>query len=46
MNIQELIQKLDIKAMDRVYFNDANLNHVKLYLAQKSVEIFARNFYF
>lgn len=39
MNIQELIQKLDIKAMDRVYFNDANLNHVKLYRAQKSVEI-------
>ncbi|MHB8097950.1 MAG: PolC-type DNA polymerase III N-terminal domain-containing protein, partial [Erysipelotrichaceae bacterium] len=39
MNIQDLIQKLDIKALDRVYFNNASLNYVKLYRAQKSVEI-------
>ncbi|NTW90693.1 MAG: hypothetical protein HGA35_01965 [Erysipelotrichaceae bacterium] len=39
MNIQDLIQKLNIKAIDRVYFNNANLNYVKLYRAQKSVEI-------
>ncbi len=39
MNIQDLVQKLDVKAIDRVYFQNAKLNHVKFYRDRKIVEI-------
>lgn len=39
MNIQDLIQKLNIKPIDRVFFQDAQLNFVKFYQAKKYVEI-------
>lgn len=39
MNIQDLVQKLNIKAIDRVYFQDAQLNYVKFYQVDKNVEI-------
>ena len=39
MNIQDLIQKLNIKPIDRVFFQDAQLNFVKFYQAKKYAEI-------
>lgn len=39
MIITELLQKLDIKSLDRVYFNDARLECVRFYKETKKVHI-------